>query len=105
NPLPALFCRLNAQLLERSARALAISSSSAAGSCACVPTLSDPVTYLPSTTAVGTDWMSKVCACCRARFILPEIANELYTSSTFLRSSPLLAAQSKNVLSFQRLTL
>ena len=63
-------------------------------------TRSGPVVNLPSTMMVGTDWIPYACASCFARFTLPTTANELYTSSTFLRSSPLLAAQSKKSFSF-----
>ena len=87
-------------ILGRSARALAISALIAAGIAACEPTLSEAVMNLPSTMTIGTDCTLYACASCFAWFILPSIANELYMSSTFLRSSPLRAAQSKNVLSF-----
>src|SRR2546429_9735943 len=89
-------CGFVDQLLERSLRAFATSSSIAAGSCACEPTLSDPVTNLPSTTTVGTDWVSNDCACCLAQFILPDIANDVKSTSTFLRSMAFFAGQSKN---------
>src|SRR5947207_4775643 len=79
-------CGVVDQLLERSLRAFATSSSIAAGSCACEPTLSDPVTNLPSTTTVGTDWTSNVCACCFARFILPDIANRSEEHTSELQS-------------------
>ncbi len=43
------------QLFGRSARAFAISASITGGSIACVPTLSDAVTNLPSMIMSGTD--------------------------------------------------